>query len=104
MRTNRGYRVQHSNAIGPYKGGIRFHRDVRLDTLKFLAFEQTFKNSMRMSWSRDELDQKLRDIMNEIHDKCVEYGSENDIVNYRKGANIAGFTRVADALVACGNI
>jgi glutamate dehydrogenase (NADP+) len=43
MRTNRGYRVQHSNSIGPYKGGIRFHRDVQLDTLKFLAFEQTLK-------------------------------------------------------------
>ncbi len=35
FRTNRGYRVQHSNAIGPYKGGIRFHRDLTLDTLKF---------------------------------------------------------------------
>jgi glutamate dehydrogenase (NADP+) len=46
MRTNRGYRVQHSNSIGPYKGGIRFHRDVQLDTLKFLAFEQTLKNSL----------------------------------------------------------
>jgi glutamate dehydrogenase (NADP+) len=46
MRANRGYRVQQSNAIGPYKGGIRFHHDVQLDTLKFLAFEQTFKNSL----------------------------------------------------------
>jgi len=43
FRANRGYRVQHNNAIGPYKGGIRFHRDLTLDTLKFLAFEQTFK-------------------------------------------------------------
>jgi len=46
IRTNRGYRVQHCNSIGPYKGGIRFHKDVKLDTLKFLAFEQTFKNSL----------------------------------------------------------
>ena len=46
VRANRGYRVQHNNAIGPYKGGIRFHSDVNLSTLKFLAFEQTFKNSL----------------------------------------------------------
>lgn len=46
MRANRGYRVQQNNAIGPYKGGIRFHRDLQLDTLKFLAFEQTLKNSL----------------------------------------------------------
>ena len=46
VRTNMGYRVQHSNAIGPYKGGIRFHASVNLSILKFLAFEQTFKNSL----------------------------------------------------------
>ena len=46
VRTNMGYRVQHSNAIGPYKGGIRFHSSVNLSILKFLAFEQTFKNSL----------------------------------------------------------
>nr|WP_087110594.1 NADP-specific glutamate dehydrogenase [Parendozoicomonas haliclonae] len=46
VRTNRGYRIQHNNSIGPYKGGLRFHKDVTLDTLKFLAFEQTFKNSL----------------------------------------------------------
>jgi len=46
VRVNRGYRVQHNNAIGPYKGGIRFHSDVTMSTLKFLAFEQTFKNSL----------------------------------------------------------
>ncbi len=45
-RTNMGYRVQHNNAIGPYKGGIRFHASVNLSILKFLAFEQTFKNSL----------------------------------------------------------
>src|SRR5690606_9519951 len=43
---NRGYRVQNSNTIGPYKGGIRFHPNVNLSILKFLAFEQTFKNSL----------------------------------------------------------
>lgn len=46
IRVNRGYRVQNSNAIGPYKGGIRFHHSVTLSVLKFLAFEQTFKNSL----------------------------------------------------------
>ena len=46
IRVNRGYRVQNSNAIGPYKGGLRFHPTVNLSILKFLAFEQTFKNSL----------------------------------------------------------
>ena len=46
VQTNMGYRVQHNNAIGPYKGGIRYHKSVNLGILKFLAFEQTFKNSL----------------------------------------------------------
>lgn len=46
LQVNYGYRVQHSSALGPYKGGIRFHADVNLDVLKFLAFEQTFKNAL----------------------------------------------------------
>lgn len=46
IQINRGYRVQFNNAIGPYKGGLRFHPSVTLDTLKFLGFEQTFKNSL----------------------------------------------------------
>ncbi|MCI7050970.1 MAG: NADP-specific glutamate dehydrogenase [Bacteroidales bacterium] len=46
VQTNMGYRVQHNNCIGPYKGGIRFHSSVNLSILKFLAFEQTFKNSL----------------------------------------------------------
>ena len=46
IRTNRGYRVQFNNAIGPYKGGLRFHPSVNLSILKFLGFEQTFKNSL----------------------------------------------------------
>ncbi len=46
VQVNRGYRVQYSNVLGPYKGGIRFHPSVTLGTLKFLAFEQTFKNSL----------------------------------------------------------
>ena len=46
VRVNRGFRVQHNNAIGPYKGGLRFHPSVNQGILKFLAFEQTFKNSL----------------------------------------------------------
>ena len=46
IHTNMGYRIQHNNAIGPYKGGIRFHSSVNLSILKFLAFEQTFKNAL----------------------------------------------------------
>lgn len=46
VQTNMGYRIQHNNAIGPYKGGLRFHASVNLSILKFLAFEQTFKNSL----------------------------------------------------------
>ena len=46
IRTNRAWRVQFNNSIGPYKGGIRFHPNVTLSVLKFLGFEQTFKNSL----------------------------------------------------------
>ncbi len=46
LQVNYGYRVQHSSALGPYKGGIRFHPSVTLDVMKFLAFEQTFKNAL----------------------------------------------------------
>ena len=46
VQVNRGYRVQHNMAIGPYKGGIRFHKSVNVDSMKFLAFEQTLKNSL----------------------------------------------------------
>ena len=46
VQTNMGYRIQHNNVIGPYKGGIRFHKSVNLGILKFLAFEHTFKNSL----------------------------------------------------------
>ena len=60
------------------------------------------QNSMRLQWSRDELDSRLREIMRGIHLSCVEYGTENGKVNYSKGANIAGFIKVADAMVAYG--
>jgi glutamate dehydrogenase (NADP+) len=60
------------------------------------------QNSMRLSWSRDELNQRLRQIMAEIHESCVEYGQGKDHVDYIKGANIAGFVKLADAITAYG--
>jgi glutamate dehydrogenase (NADP+) len=60
------------------------------------------QNSMRLSWSRDELNQRLREIMAGIHDSCVEYGEGKDQVNYIKGANIAGFVKLADAIGSYG--
>jgi glutamate dehydrogenase (NADP+) len=61
------------------------------------------QNSMKLSWSREEVDRKLQNIMNNIHDACVKYGSETGgFVNYVKGANIAGFMKVAKAMMAQG--
>ena len=61
------------------------------------------QNSMRLFWSREELEMKLREVMREIHAKIVQWGKEDgDYVNYRKGANIAGFIKVADAMMQCG--
>jgi len=61
------------------------------------------QNSARISWSEDELQRLLKDTMDTIHEKCVEYGQESDsYVNYMKGANIAGFVKVADAMLAFG--
>ncbi|MEM9301689.1 MAG: NADP-specific glutamate dehydrogenase [Pseudomonadota bacterium] len=60
------------------------------------------QNSMRLSWTRDELNDRLRGIMMNIHDQCVRYGDEGDFVNYLKGSNIAGFIKVADAMLAYG--
>jgi glutamate dehydrogenase (NADP+) len=60
------------------------------------------QNSLRLSWSREEVDQKLLGIMQAIHQQCVEYGREGDHINYVKGANIAGFIKVADAMIDQG--
>jgi glutamate dehydrogenase (NADP+) len=65
------------------------------------GFEMS-QNSMRLSWSREEVDQRLHRIMKSIHDVCVEYGQEEDYVNYPKGANIGGFIKVADAMIDQG--
>ena len=63
------------------------------------------QNSLRYNWTREEVDQKLREIMLNIHNSCIEHGKhKNGYVNYVKGANIAGFVKVADAMLAQGVI
>lgn len=66
------------------------------------GLEQT-QNSLRLPWTRDEVDSRLQQIMEHIHRQCVEHGKEKDgEINYIKGANIAGFVKVADAMLAYG--
>jgi glutamate dehydrogenase (NADP+) len=61
------------------------------------------QNSLRLSWTREEVDEKLKQIMKDIHESCVVYGKNEDgSVDYIKGANIAGFVKVADAMLAQG--
>ena len=60
------------------------------------------QNSLRYNWSREEVDEKLKNIMFEIHKSCMIYGKEKNYVKYVKGANIAGFVKVADAMIAQG--
>lgn len=60
------------------------------------------QNSMRLQWTREEVDEKLQDIMASIHAKCVQYGQNGDYIDYVKGANLAGFVKVADAMLAFG--
>jgi glutamate dehydrogenase (NADP+) len=61
------------------------------------------QNAMRMSWTREEVDQRLRGIMRQIHEHCVEHGYvEDGWVDYVRGANVAGFLKVAEAMLALG--
>ena len=60
------------------------------------------QNSMRLNWSREEVDRKLHTIMKNIHEACVIHGTENGSVNYVKGANIAGFIKIADSMLDQG--
>ena len=61
------------------------------------------QNSLRLSWTREEVDQRLKDIMADIHEACITYGKDaNGFTDYVKGANIAGFVKVADAMLAQG--
>jgi glutamate dehydrogenase (NADP+) len=60
------------------------------------------QNSMRLAWTREEVDTRLKAIMNSIHQTCVKYGKEGDFINYVKGANIGGFVKVADTMIDQG--
>ena len=60
------------------------------------------QNAMHLSWSPQEVDQRLLQIMHNIHDQCVQYGREGNYINYVKGANIAGFMKIAKAMMAQG--
>ena len=61
------------------------------------------QNSMRLSWSETEVDDKLHSIMHNIHEQCVRYGKQDSgYIDYVKGANIAGFMKVANAMMAQG--
>jgi glutamate dehydrogenase (NADP+) len=60
------------------------------------------QNSMRLSWSREEVDEKLHNIMIAIHEQCVKYGKEGKYIDYVKGANIGGFVKVADSMLDQG--
>lgn len=60
------------------------------------------QNSLRLSWTREEVDQRLQQIMKDIHATCEKYGKEGDYINYVAGANIGGFVKVADAMLAQG--
>ena len=60
------------------------------------------QNSLRISWSRSEVDQRLQTIMRDIHEACAKYGGNNGNVDYVKGANIAGFVKVADSMIDQG--
>lgn len=62
------------------------------------------QNSLRLQWTREEVDQKLQEIMRKIHNTCVKYGKEGKYINYVKGANIGGFVKVADAMLDQGVI
>jgi glutamate dehydrogenase (NADP+) len=60
------------------------------------------QNSLRLSWTREEVDGRLHNIMKDIHAACVKYGNEDGYINYVKGANVAGFVKVADAMLDQG--
>ena len=152
VQVNTGYRVQFNNALGPYKGGLRFHPSVNEGILKFLAFEQIIKNgcvsvseganmpstkeavsimqnkgillapakaanaggvavsgfemsqnAAMQKWTFEEVDEKLKATMESICENVASTAEEYHVKgNYVDGANIAGFKRVADAMIAEG--
>jgi glutamate dehydrogenase (NADP+) len=62
------------------------------------------QNSQRLNWTREKVDEELHNIMISIHKTCVKYGKDGDFINYVKGANIGGFVKVAEAMLAQGHV
>ena len=62
------------------------------------------QNALRIAWSREEVDERLQQIMRNIHDQCTQYGETDGVVDYVRGANIAGFRKIADAMLAYGAV
>ena len=85
------------------KKGIRFApgKAVNAGGVAVSGLEMS-QNSMKLSWPKEEVDEKLKRIMKDIHSACVESGKVSDHVDYIKGANIAGFRKVADAMLELG--
>ncbi|MDR2968073.1 MAG: NADP-specific glutamate dehydrogenase [Tannerellaceae bacterium] len=86
--------VEHKMLFGPGKA-------VNAGGVATSGLEMT-QNAMHISWTAEEVDAKLHRIMNDIHDQCVKYGKDGDYVNYVKGANVAGFMKVAKAMMVQG--
>ena len=85
-------RIQYGPAKAANAGGVAVS-----------GLEQS-QNALRVSWSREEVNEKLENLMKEIHRQCLEYGQEAGWINYVRGANIAGFVKVADAMRAYGAV
>jgi glutamate dehydrogenase (NADP+) len=62
------------------------------------------QNSLRLSWTKEEVDERLHNIMKGIHATCVKYGKDGDFINYVKGANVGGFVKVAEAMLGQGHV
>ena len=60
------------------------------------------QNALHLSWTREEVDDRLKKIMTSIHTACVEHGRDGDFVDYVRGANIAGFIKIADSMLDQG--
>ena len=86
----RKHRVPHAPGKASNAGGVAVS-----------GLEQS-QNAMRISWSREEVDERLQKIMQAIHQRCVDHGTADGKVNYTDGANIAGFKKVADAMLSYG--
>ena len=101
---------EHSHQVDFFDSGIKI-RNIQDSKIKATSemsanYDHVFvvvgDNSLRYTWSRDYVDGKLKEIMSEIHSSCLEYGKEKNHIDYLKGANIAGFIKVADAMLAQG--